>query len=243
MEINRKWLAISILILFIPVVSSALEVDINGKQLTPEIQGNPCIDITGEYTGFNIVPSEIGKTPQICFNNNRQNHLEIHHATLVSTGAASENAIVINFTHEFPPGPNGLVTARTHLYGFFSTPTGVGVPVGASVKLSSYFSQNNNLDLITEPFEHTVGEAIESGVFSFGEKKKYLVSGARSLKGALMVSFAGLGDKLTIPLATGVKVDLGSQFEDRLDSLSESESSSASATPEAAPQDGTVPGN
>lgn len=228
MEIKRALVFSLYLTLTVPGVSSALEVDINGTSLEPKIQGNPCIEIAGEYAGFNIVPSEVGKIPQICFNNNRQNHLEIHHVTFEATSAPSasgekdgaRNDVVISFTHEFPPGPNGVVTARAHLFGFFSTSTGVGAPVGNSISLTGFFSQEGNYDQISDPFVHTVGDSIESGVFNFGAKKKYLVSGRRVLKGELSFAFARVGDKLTLPLATGVKVDLGSQFEDRLDALS-----------------------
>lgn len=223
MTINRLWVSGLLLLLAIPSVSSALTVDINGNSLAPTRQGDPCIDITGDYPGFSIVPSEAGKTPQICFNSRRQNHLEIHHVTFVSTstGAAeSSNEVVITFTHDFPPGPNGVVTTRAHLFGFFSTATGVGTAAGDKIKFLSFFSQNNNYDTIAEPFEHAVGDTIDSGVFEFGAKKQYLVSGPRLLKGVLSFSFNRPGDKLTLPLATGVKVDRGSRFIDRVDTLS-----------------------
>ncbi|MGH8548767.1 MAG: hypothetical protein ACRERU_09250 [Methylococcales bacterium] len=215
------------LTLISPGLAPALEVDINGTPLQPLIEGNPCIDIRGEYESFNIVPSEVGMIPQICFDNIGQNHLEIHHVTFESTGPPSTvnqkggatNEVVITFSHEFPPGPNGVVTARAHLYGFFSASSGAKAPVGDTISLKGYFSQDGNYDLIADPFLHTVDEAIESGVFQFGAKKKYLVSGRRLLRGELRFSFAHVGDRLTLPLATGVKVDLGSQFEDRLDAL------------------------
>ena len=221
-------------------VSSALEVDINGTSLQPNVEGFPCIDITGEYPAFKVVASEIGKIPQICFNNSGQNHLEIHHVTFESTKSsppkgtakdAKPKDLVITFSHEFPPGPNGVVTARAHLYGFFSTATGLGSPVGDHISLKGYFSQKGTFDLIADPFDHTVDEKIESGVFQFGAKKKYLVSGRRLLRGELRFSFARVGDKLTLPLATGVKVDLGSQFEDRLDALETEQSETDNIAP------------
>ncbi|MCI0734338.1 MAG: hypothetical protein L0Y38_11030 [Methylococcaceae bacterium] len=234
------------LILISPGVSPALEVDINGTPLRPAIEGNPCIDITGEYGNFKIVPSEVGMIPQICFDNIGQNHLEIHHVTFESTRPPSvvdrkgsvTNDVVITFSHEFPPGPNGVVTARAHLYGFFSTSSGVKTPVGDTISLKGYFSQDGNYDLIADPFAHTVDEAIESGVFQFGAKKKYLVSGRRLLRGELRFSFTRAGDKLTLPLATGVKVDLGSQFEDRLDALEAEQIDSRGGEPIETPEGG-----
>ncbi len=231
MAINRLLVIGLLVFLAIPSISSALVVDINGNRLEPKKDGDPCIDITGDYPGFKIVPSEIDKTPQICFDNRRQNHLEIHHVTFVATSpsavakpvkgespvAASE--VVITFTHEFPPGPNGVVTTRANLFGFFSTSTGVGVAEGNKIKFLGFFSQENNYDVISEPFEHVIGDTIESGVFDFAAKKKYLISGPRALKGVLSFSFNRTGDKLTLPLATGVKIDRGSKFIDRVDAL------------------------
>jgi hypothetical protein len=232
MEMKRILIFSLVFSLFGPGTSLALEVNINGTTLQPNVEGFPCIDITGEYPGLTIVPSEAGRIPQICFDNSGQNHLEIHHVTFQSTKPSSTgdtqggaaNDVMITFSHEFPPGPNGVVTARAHLYGFFSTSTGVGAPIGDKIRLQGYFSQEGNYDRISDPFDHTVGEAIESGVFAFGAKKKYLVSGRRLLKGELSFSFVNPGDKLTLPLATGIKVDLGSQFEDRLDALQAGES-------------------
>lgn len=215
------------LTLLIPNNLSALQVDINGVSLNPEIEGNPCIDITGDYPGFKIVSSEVDTIPQICFDNSGQNHLEIHHVTFVSTKLLSEgeqkanstNDVAITFSHEFPPGPNGVVTARAYLSGFFSTATGIGVPVRDQISLRGFFSQEGHYDLIADPFSYAVAETIDSGVFQFGAKKKYLISGWRLLRGELSFSFARSGDKLTLPLATGIKIDLGSQFEDRLEVL------------------------
>lgn len=222
MTINRLLVPGLLILLAIPSISSALMIDINGSSLEPKRLGDPCIDITGDYPGFNIVPSEVGKTPQICFNSRRQNHLEMHHVTFVSTstaGAEFNNEVVITFTHDFPPGPNGVVTTRAHLFGFFSTATGVGTAVGNKIKFLSFFSQDSNYDTISAPFEHAVGDTIDSGVFEFGAKKQYLVSGPRVLKGVLSFSLNRPGDKLTLPLATGVKVDRGSRFIDRVDAL------------------------
>ncbi len=233
MAINRLLVTGALIFLAIPSISSALVVDINGSRLEPKKDGDPCIDITGDYPGFSIVPSEVDKTPQICFDNRRQNHLEIHHVTFVATGstptapaadgdnstAPSASEVVITFTHEFPPGPNGVVTTRANLFGFFSTATGVGVAKGNKIKFLGFFSQENNYDVISAPFEYAVGDTIDSGVFDFSAKKKYLISGPRALKGVLSFSFNRSGDKLTLPLATGVKIDRGSRFIDRVDSL------------------------
>ena len=244
--IYRKLVTGLFLLIAIPNVSSALVVDINGTSLTPATHGNPCIDITGNYPGFKITASEVGKIPQICFNARRHNHLEIHHATFLATGASLNSAetsgteiqtggaeqqdkpmqeIVITFSHDFPPGPNGVVTARAHLFGFFSTSTGLGSPTGNSVKFSGFLSQDNNYDEIAMPFVHSVGETMHSGTFEFGAIKKYLISADRTLKGVLSISFNRLGDKLTIPLATGVKLDLGSKFEKELDQMTQSKGS------------------
>lgn len=238
------------LALISPGLAPALEIDINGTPLQPEIEGNPCIDITGDYGSFHVVPSEVGMIPQICFDNIGQNHLEIHHVTFESTKLAASsdpkvaprNEIVITFSHEFPPGPNGVVTARTHLNGFFTTATGVTPPVGDKISLKGYFSQNGNYDQIADSFSHIVEEALESGVFKFGAKKHYLVSGRRLLRGELRFSFARVGDKLTIPEATGVKVDLGSQFEDRLGTL-EAEQKGAEETSPVEPASPAEPVN
>ena len=231
MAINRLMVTGLLVLLAIPSISSALVVDINGTRLEPKKDGDPCIDITGDYPGFKIVSSVIEKTPQICFDNRRQNQLEIHHVTFVATSPSAvakpaggkapvpAREIVITFTHEFPPGPNGVVTTRVNLFGFFSTGTGVGVAEGNKIKFLGFFSQENNYDVISEPFEHVVGETIDSGVFDFAAKKKYLISGARALKGVLSFSFNRTGDKLTLPLATGVRIDRGSKFIDRVDSL------------------------
>lgn len=251
--------------LFIPTLVFALVVDIQGKILTPKNEGEACIDITGIYEGFRIEADEIGDTPQICFNNTKQNTIDIHDVNIVavvpqvtvdlyssdeeavnieeadlpvngsldsvdgetanlpgnSGNTGNERTIIVE--HTFPPGPNGLITVRKRIFGFFSTPTGLGVASNNTIKFLGYFSQKNVFDEVSEPFEHTVGEDVDSAIFKLEvyAKEKYLIAGERTLKLVIKFTLKEPGQQLTLPLGTSLSLDTGARFEDKLESLVE----------------------
>ncbi len=195
----------------------AFEVIIQGKRLIPKGEEETCINILGAYPGVKALPSEAGKTPQICFSDSKRDILSIHNVTFVAIGEPRE--VVIDFQHSFPPGPNGYVMARTKLKGFFATATGLGVPTGDKIQFSGYFSQGGQEDLIAETFKHTVGEDVESALIDKKGKKRYLIAGPRTLKAKLQFSFTEVGHKLTLPTGTTVSIDMGARFEDKLEEM------------------------
>lgn len=198
----------------------AFEVTIQGKKMSPEGEGETCVDIGGTYPGIEVIPSEAGKTPQVCFSDSKRDILSIHNVTFIAIGEPNKE-VLIDFQHTFPPGPNGHIMARAKLKGFFATATGVGVPTGDKIQFSGYFSQGGQEDLIAETFDHTVGENIESALIDKKGKKRYLIAGPRTLKAKLQFSFAEAGHKLTLPAGTTVSIDLGSRFEDKLEEMGE----------------------
>lgn len=245
MKLKRLLVLAIVLCLFAPTLVFALVVDIQGKVLTPKNEGDACIDVTGTYDGFKIEASEAGETPKICFNNSKQNTIDLHNVNIVAInppieapegflfGAEPEpelanNAYIsaertISVEHTFPPGPNGLITVRGRIFGFFSTSMGVGVAKGCNIKVRGYFSQKSNYDPVGEGFEHTVDEEdIESAVFEEVTefKEKYLVSGDRTLKVVLSFTLKEVGQSLTLPLGTSLTLDTGAKFQDKLESLS-----------------------
>lgn len=219
MTVNRVLRLAAYLFLFSPTFLHALTVDIQGTLLTPKNEGDACIDITGDYEGLRVEASETGKAPQICFNNAKQNTLDIHDVNIVAKGTPVSRATII-IEHTFPPGPNGLITVRNRIFGFFSTANGTGVAKGDTIRFTGFFSQNDHFDQVAEPFEHTVGETLDSAIFELDAKKQYIIAGQRTLKGVLNFSFSDAGHKLTFPLGTSISLDTGSTFDDKLDSLS-----------------------
>lgn len=207
------------LLLFAPALSPALEVDIQGETITTDRPGNTCIDLTGSYSGFTVKSSETGKIPQVCFSSARQNFLTLKYVTFVAD-EPTEKDLVVSFQHQFPPGLNGLVMARVQLNGFFSTPTGVSAATGDHVSFKGYFIQSGNEDTIGEPFDHTVGDEMESAVFKFRTKKRYLISGERILKGVFKINFSKSKRNLTLPDNNWISVDRGARFEDKVDTMS-----------------------
>ncbi len=148
-------------------------------------------------------------------------------ATSTSRTAGSETAesppklpdVVIEFSHTFPPGPNGHIMARTKIAGFFATPTGLGVASGNRIRFAGIFSQGGAEDLIAEPFDRVVGEDIDSAIFESKGKKRYLIAGPRTLKGRLVINFAAPGHKLTLVQGATVSIDRGARFEDKLEEV------------------------
>lgn len=129
--------------------------------------------------------------------------------------------VVIEFSHTFPPGPNGHIMARAKIAGFFATPTGLGVATGNHVRFSGIFSQGGAQDLIADPFDLVVGEDIDSAIFESKGKKRYLIAGPRILKGKLVINFAAPGHKLTLVKGATVSIDRGARFEDKLEEVEE----------------------
>ncbi len=241
----------------------AFEAVIQGKRLVPQQETQTCIEIAGEYPGVRIEASEIGKTPQICFSDARRDIISLHNVTFVATGeeavlrssaatdteegdatsvgaaAAESNPglpdVVIEFSHTFPPGPNGHIMARTKIAGFFATPTGLGVASGNHVRFAGIFSQGGVEDLIAEPFDRVVGEDIDSAIFESKAKKRYLIAGPRTLKGRLVINFAAPGHKLTLVKGATVSIDRGARFEDKLEEVEESVEMLRDVVPEEAP--------
>lgn len=215
----------------------AFEVTIQGEKLLPKQESESCIEIAGEYPGVRIEASEVGEIPQICFSDAKRDILSLHNVTFVSTrentppvsqkkeDPAAESRrtdpqpVVIEFRHTFPPGPNGLIMARAKIFGFFATATGVGVASGDRLHYTGMFSQEGQEDRIGDPFEHTVGEELESALFESRSKKRYLISGPRTLKGRLVFSFTAPGHKLTLTKGATVSIDTGSRFEDKLEEM------------------------
>ena len=219
MKLKRVFCLTVFLCLTVPTAALALVVDIQGKILTPKNEGDACIDVTGEYQGFRIESSEIGKTPQVCFINTKQNTIDIHGVNIVANGSAVNDAI-ISVEHTFPPGPNGLITVRTRAFGFFSTPTGTGVASGNTFTLNGFFSQNKYYDPVAKPFKHRVGSAMDYAIFETDSKEQYLIAGRRTLKAVLSFTLNGSGHKLTLPRGTSITLDTGARFEDKLDAMS-----------------------
>jgi hypothetical protein len=204
--------------LLLPTAATALVVEIQGVRLEPEESGASCVDISGVYPGVRIESDRPGQTPRVCHNAGRVNSVGIANATLIASSPLKKG-VVIKFEHEFPPGVNGKIVARTKLQGFFATANGVGVPTGDSLTLKALFAQGRSSDLIAEPLEFTVGDSMESALFDFSGKKRYLVAGPRALKGEIRVSFTGIGHKVTFPEKSLIALDTGATFEDKLETL------------------------
>lgn len=229
---NKKFSASFILLSFFPGVSSGLVVDIQGTRLEPQALGESCVNISGDYRGVRIEADKPGQIPRICYNSSRQNSISIANATFISTPPAKQE-VVIKFEHQFPPGINGKIMARTKLQGFFATGSGVGVPTGDKLTLQTYFSQGGTDDAIAVPLEFTVGDQMDSALLDYSVKKQYLATGVRSLKGILKIEFTEAEHKLALPERCLVSLDTGSTFEDKLDTMEASEDDgAASESPE-----------
>ncbi len=228
----------------------AFEVVIQGKKLVPQQESQTCIEIAGEYPGVRIEADEIGKVPQICFSDARRDIISLHNVTFVATagGTAAATAssqglsdVVIEFSHTFPPGPNGHVMARAKIAGFFAPPTGVGVPSGNHVRFTGIFSQGGAEDRIAEPFDRVVGEDIDSAIFESKGKKRYLIAGPRTLKGRLVINFVAPGHKLTLVKGATVSIDHGARFEDKLEEVEQGVDLLQGVVPEQAPEEEAGP--
>ncbi len=191
----------------------ALVIDIQGSEHRIEQPGATCIDIGGQYSGFQIEPSEAGKTPRICFSSRRRNTVSLHHVTFVSTNP-SVGEINVRFRHEFKSGPSGLVYARAALKGFFAKVTGTAAPVGDELVFTCLFSQGGQDDPIGEKFTTVVGEDLESALLDMKARDEYLTSGTRALKGVLTIRFQEPGDKLVLHEGTSIVIDSVKRFSD-----------------------------
>ncbi len=222
-----------------------VEVNIQGTTLIPVADGSTCIDISGEYPGVRIEASEAGKTPLVCYSDSKDEVLALRNVTFVSTLGASQpipselkqpdeenevavaplpagfepGKIVIEFQHTFPPGPNGKVMARAKIHGVFTTPTGTEVATGDKIRYTGFFSQGGKDDLISEALDHEVSDEIDTALFEYNGKKRYLISGPRTLKAKLEFSFSAPGHMLTLLKGASVSIDTGSRFEDKLEEM------------------------
>lgn len=220
--------------LIYPALTSALVIEIQGITKTPDAEGSSCIDIEGSYPGFDIVASEGGKQPRICFNSSKINSIAILNTTFVAT-EPSKQPLIVKYEHEFPSGINGKIMARTKLNGFFSNAHGVGVPVGDKVKYTAYFVQNNHSDPISDPLDLTVTDQFDSAIFEYSVKKPYLISGTRTLRGEMKLYFTGVGQKLTLDDKSTLTIDTGSTMADKLESMPAEEPSSDETEQDAPP--------
>lgn len=218
MQPKRFFISCLLASVLFPGVASALVVEIQGKRLEPSMPGASCVEIEGEYPGLRIEPSEAGAVPRICYTSAKINSISIVKATLVALPPIKQD-VTIRFEHDFPAGINGKIMARAKLAGFFSTATGLGVPVGDKLSLKAHFSQAGKDDEIGEPFHLTVGDQLDSALFDYAAKEQYLIAGPRVLKGELKISFRETGHKLTLPEKSAISIDTGSTFEDKLDTL------------------------
>lgn len=205
---------------FFPVLSNALKVEIQGKELAPPFEAASCVDIAGDYPSVRIEASEMGKIPRICYNSMKINSITILNSVFMAAPPVQKN-ITLHFEHSFPPGINGNVMARAKLQGFFSTAEGTGVATGNHISFSALFSQAGHDDAIMPAFEMKVGDSTDSASFDFSAKKNYLISGPRSLKVRLDFVFNAPGQRLNLLEKNIVVIDTGSTFEDKLDNLEE----------------------
>jgi hypothetical protein len=220
------------------MTAPALVVEIQGTRLETQLEGGSCVDISGDYPGVRIETSTAGKTPRICYHSAQEDSLMILN-TLFTAKPPAKQIISIKFEHDFPSGINGKIMARAKLQGFFSTADGVGVPKGDKASLTAYFSQSGHDDTISDPFDLTVGDQVDSALFDYSVKEPYLISGPRALKGALKLVFTQPGHKLTLQEMSGISIDTGSSFQDKLDTLEVPEDSDNSTPTEGKPADET----
>lgn len=206
--------------LLAPAPAAALVVEIQGTRLEASSIGASCIEIAGDYAGVRVEASEKGKAARICYNSSSKvNSIAILNSTFTALAPAKKE-LSIKFEHEFPPGLNGKVMVRAKLQGFFSAANGVGVPTGDKLTLTPYFSQSYHDDAIAEPFNLDVGEDMDSALFDYAAKKRYLISGPRTLKGGLKIVFSTAGHKLTLVDKSGLTIDTGSTMADKLETMS-----------------------
>lgn len=228
--------------LFAPVSASALSVEIQGTRLEISHIGASCVEIAGSYPGVRIEPSEDGKTPRICYNSNKINSITILDTTFVAQEPVKKD-VLLKFEHAFPAGINGKVMTRAKLQGFFSTADGVGIPSGDKISLSAFFSQGGHEDTIAEPLNQTVGDSMDSALFDYSVKEQYLISGPRTLKGVLNLTFEGPGHKLTLTERSAIALDTGSTMADKLELMEPApvEVPPAEEAPQTEPGDPTAP--
>ncbi|MFM8333687.1 MAG: hypothetical protein ACKN9T_18570 [Candidatus Methylumidiphilus sp.] len=214
-------------------------VEIQGIRLeTPSI-GASCVEIAGDYPSVKVEASEAGKTARVCYSSNKINSIAILNATFIALEPTKKD-VLIQFEHNFPSGLNGKVMARAKLQGFFSASDGVGVPSGDKLALASFFSQNSHDDAIAEPYAVTVGEDMDSALFDYAAKKRYLISGPRALKGSLKIYFAKAGHKLTLEDKSALTIDTGSTMADKLDLMAPVEEGVSPPSPEGVQLDAPV---
>jgi hypothetical protein len=189
----------------------ALTANIQGVVLeTEEIGGfaGTCVVIAGDYSGFRVIATEIGKAPKICIDRTRErvNGVEFQNVTFLAT-EASDEIRTVGFEHDFLNGPQGLVYTKTRLKGFFATATGVGVPTGSQVWFTGVFNQAGHDELISEELTQDVGEVLDSALLSHETRSQFILSGPRVLKGVLKFTLLNNGDKLVLGSDTAVIID------------------------------------
>ncbi len=184
----------------------ALEIVIQNQTLSPATAVDTCINIAGEYEGFRVEDSVAGKQARICQQSKASNLLVISDANFVATRDGMQ--ITVQFRHDFAPGLNGPVIGRVSADGFFATGTGTEAPSGDRIELKGYLRQGSQDDLIDAGVGHTVGASndFQSAVFDLKTEKQYLVAGARSLKGELIIALGKTGHQMA--LLGGIRVSL-----------------------------------
>ncbi|CAB1277502.1 hypothetical protein [Candidatus Nitrosacidococcus tergens] len=167
-----------------------------------------CVNIAGDYPGFNIISSEYGKNPQICLDKSREhvNAIEFWHVTFVATESSSQIR-TINFEHEFLNGPQGLIFGSTQIKGFFATENGIGIPTKNQIWFMGILNQANHDDFLAQELNYTVDEALESALFNEEAESKFVLSGSRSLRGVLNFILLHKGDKLVLDPETRVSLN------------------------------------
>lgn len=230
----------SVVLLSWSFVTHAVQVNIQGTILLPDSDGGTCINIAGDYPGVRIEPSVAGRIPQVCYSDAKEDIVALRNVTFVATAgtgmpesssaptpnegatkgdATGPGTIVIEFMHTFPPGPNGMVMARSKIDGFFATENGIGVASGDRIRFVGVFSQAGRDDTIADPLDHQVGKTLDSAMFQYNGKKRYLIAGSRTLKARLEFSFVAPGQKLSLLKGASVGIDNGSRFEDKLEEM------------------------
>jgi hypothetical protein len=192
---------------------AALEVTIQDATLTPsQGPGDLCVDLTGEYPGVRVEPSEAGKVPQICYDTINRNLLTLRDATFVATNSEG-GPVSIRFSHDFPAGPSGLIYARTRLVGFFANADGTAAPTDAGFAFHGFWGQAGNDDLIGDALEFTVGDDLETD--------RYLGAGRRVLSGALDFQFVAGGDTVTVEPGSGIDIEPARRVQEKFEDISD----------------------
>jgi hypothetical protein len=182
----------------ISCTAHALEIDIQGTILQTEKVSDLCLNIAGEYDGFTIENSEVGKLARVCHQSKQNDLLVMGYANFVAT--KDNVTITVRFHNDFAPALNGPTIGRASLDGFFATGVGTEAPSGDRVELKGFLNQGTNDDLIGEALTHTVGnrDDLASAVIELQTEKPYLIAGRRTLKGELTFGMGQVGNQMVL---------------------------------------------